>query len=119
MLGASYRVDLSERACDCEWFQVLWFPCAHLIIACGSLRIEYTPYINCVYRLWSMHSVWNPEFPSILDKSTWAASVQRAIRVGTEHGPVPCLASLKEYIIGIVKENVCHMVVDNSRDITE
>ncbi|KAK5771458.1 hypothetical protein PVK06_047662 [Gossypium arboreum] len=71
MLGALYCVDLPGWICDCGRFQALWFSCAHVIFACGNLRIEYTPYINDVYKLECMHSVWSPEFPLVLDESMW------------------------------------------------
>ncbi|PPS16158.1 hypothetical protein GOBAR_AA04407 [Gossypium barbadense] len=68
---ASYRVDLTRGTCDCGRFQAFWFLCAHVIAACGNLRIEYMPYINDVYSLECMHRVWNLEFLLVLDKSTW------------------------------------------------
>ncbi|PPS08022.1 hypothetical protein GOBAR_AA12615 [Gossypium barbadense] len=71
MLGASYRVHLLGGTCDCERFQALWFPCMPVIVVYMNLQIEYMLYINYVYRLKCMHSVWSFEFLTIPDERTW------------------------------------------------
>ncbi|KAK5843006.1 hypothetical protein PVK06_005433 [Gossypium arboreum] len=72
MLGASYRMNLTEETYDCKRFQTLQFSCAHTITACENILIEYAHYINDVYQLQHIRSVWSPEFPPIPNGSMWS-----------------------------------------------
>ncbi|KAH1039485.1 hypothetical protein J1N35_041228 [Gossypium stocksii] len=60
-----------EETYDCGRFQALRFPCAHTIAICGNIWTEYAPYINNVYRLQCIRSMWSPEFQHIPNVSMW------------------------------------------------
>ncbi|PPR87773.1 hypothetical protein GOBAR_AA32927 [Gossypium barbadense] len=47
----SYGVDLRNRQCECGMFQVLRYPCAHVVAACAIYSLNVKQYIDDVYTL--------------------------------------------------------------------
>ena len=64
-------MHLQRRTCDCGHFDALRFPCAHAIAACAQVRLDHMRFINDVYRLQNMYTVWNHEFPPVPDEKMW------------------------------------------------
>ncbi|PPR97718.1 hypothetical protein GOBAR_AA22947 [Gossypium barbadense] len=67
----SYGVDLLNRRCDCRRFQALYYPCAHVVVACAKALLNVEQFIDNVYTLEHTLRVWENEFPVSLDLSTW------------------------------------------------
>ncbi|KAH1122118.1 hypothetical protein J1N35_005278 [Gossypium stocksii] len=70
---ASYCMNLTIGTWDCRRFQALRFPSAHGIVTCGNVLIKYASYINDIYLLEWIHSVWSPEFLTIPDEIIWSS----------------------------------------------
>ncbi|KAH1097695.1 hypothetical protein J1N35_014616 [Gossypium stocksii] len=68
IIGGQYAVYLRNRTCNCGRFDVLRYPCAHVIAACQNLRIDPMSYVDEVYRLETMYNVWRHVFPPVPDK---------------------------------------------------
>ncbi|XP_017636023.1 uncharacterized protein LOC108478111 [Gossypium arboreum] len=66
-----YRVDLRNRQCECEMFQTLRYPCAHVVAACATYSLNTEQYIDDVYTLERTLRIWGNEFPVLRDVSTW------------------------------------------------
>ncbi|PPR88816.1 hypothetical protein GOBAR_AA31869 [Gossypium barbadense] len=56
---------------ECERFQTLWYPCAHVVVACTTFNLNVEQYINDVYTLEFTLHIWGNEFPVLRDVSTW------------------------------------------------
>ncbi|XP_016755178.1 uncharacterized protein [Gossypium hirsutum] len=67
----SYGVDLRNRRCECEMFQALRYPCAHVVAACATYSLNVEQYIDDVYTLERTLRIWGNEFPVLRDISTW------------------------------------------------
>ncbi|KAK5824082.1 hypothetical protein PVK06_018845 [Gossypium arboreum] len=67
----SYGVDLRNRRCECGMFQVLRYPCAHVVAACVTYSFNVEQYIDDVYTLERTLCIWGNEFPVLRDISTW------------------------------------------------
>ncbi|KAK5839575.1 hypothetical protein PVK06_008378 [Gossypium arboreum] len=46
IIGRQYHVHLRNRTCDCGRFDVLRYPCAHVIAACQNLRLDPMSYVD-------------------------------------------------------------------------
>ncbi|XP_057738164.1 uncharacterized protein LOC130955342 isoform X1 [Arachis stenosperma] len=67
----AYRVSLKERRCDCGYFQALHYPCKHVLIACASQRIDWTTYVDSVYRMSSVFNVYKMVFSAPPHEDHW------------------------------------------------
>ncbi|KAK5785500.1 hypothetical protein PVK06_040091 [Gossypium arboreum] len=63
--------ELFPKTCDCGTFDALRYPCAHAIVACQNLHLDPMRYVNEVYKIENMYSVWRHVFPPVLDKRKW------------------------------------------------
>ncbi|KAK5824575.1 hypothetical protein PVK06_019355 [Gossypium arboreum] len=68
IIGGQYRVHLRNRTCDCEIFDALRYPCAHVIAACQNLCLDPMTYVNQVYKIEYMYYVYRHVFPPIPDE---------------------------------------------------
>ncbi|MFQ6625866.1 hypothetical protein Gotur_006136 [Gossypium turneri] len=71
VVGGQYRVHLRNRTCNCGMFDALRYPCAHVITACQNLRLDPMRYVDEVYKLENMYSVWRHVFPPVPDERKW------------------------------------------------
>ena len=69
--GHCYRVDLTNRSCDCGEFQTHKFPCAHAFVACATVSLDPTQFLDHTFRLDNMMNIYNKEFRPIGDVSNW------------------------------------------------
>ncbi|KAK5834967.1 hypothetical protein PVK06_010649 [Gossypium arboreum] len=67
----SYGVDLWNRRCDYKRFQILHYPCAHVVAAYAKMNLNVEQFIDDVYTLECTLCVWENEFPVLLDLFTW------------------------------------------------
>ncbi|XP_004499700.1 uncharacterized protein [Cicer arietinum] len=65
------KVDLDKRWCDCGEFQVLHYPCSHVIVACSFIHHDYMMYVFSKYTLQCIFDVYKEELPAIPLKSYW------------------------------------------------
>ncbi|KAL4397361.1 uncharacterized protein [Arachis hypogaea] len=62
------RVSLSARTCDCRYFQALYYPCRHVLVACSFCRLDWRTYVDEVYRMKTVFNVYKMGFsPPIQD----------------------------------------------------
>ncbi|XP_025982663.2 uncharacterized protein [Glycine max] len=47
--GHKWTVNLNERYCQCGQFTTYHYPCSHIIVACGTVSINFYQYIDVVY----------------------------------------------------------------------
>ena len=47
----NYRLRLTDRWCDCGYFQALHYPCRHLLVACAYARLDWTSLVDGVYHI--------------------------------------------------------------------
>ncbi|KAH1199169.1 hypothetical protein GmHk_18G052595 [Glycine max] len=47
--GHKWAVNLNERYCQCGQFTTYHYPCSHIIVACGTVSINFYQYIDVVY----------------------------------------------------------------------
>ncbi|KAL4315053.1 hypothetical protein AHAS_Ahas15G0146600 [Arachis hypogaea] len=66
-----FRVYLRQRRCDCGYFQVLHYPCAHALTACAHARLDWQSYVDDVYRVENVFRVYQMEFPPLPDEEVW------------------------------------------------
>ena len=67
----NYRVRLTDRWCDCGYFQALHYPCRHVLAACAYARLDWTRYVDDVYRMQNVFSVYRMEFAAIANENYW------------------------------------------------
>ncbi|XP_073219620.1 uncharacterized protein [Cicer arietinum] len=67
----TFKVDLDKRWCDCGEFQVLHYPCSHVIAACSFIHRDYMMYVSSKYTLQCIFDVYKEEFPTIPLQSYW------------------------------------------------
>ena len=53
-----FTVRQDKKICDCWKPQKLHMPCAHVIVACKHINIDYLQYVSPVYTLDYMSSVY-------------------------------------------------------------
>ncbi|KAH1113790.1 hypothetical protein J1N35_007168 [Gossypium stocksii] len=66
-----YRVHLRNRTCDYKTFDMLRYPCAHVIEACQNLCLDPMRYFDKVCKLETMYNVRRHVFPPIPDERKW------------------------------------------------
>ncbi|PPD86814.1 hypothetical protein GOBAR_DD16264 [Gossypium barbadense] len=70
-LARSYGVDLRNRRCECRRFEIVHYPCAHVVAVCAKVKLDVEQYVDDVYTLERTLCVWENEFPVLPDLSTW------------------------------------------------
>ena len=80
----SYRVLLAERWCDCGYFQALHYPCRHVLAACTYAQLDWTNYVDDVYRIQTVFNVYRMEFASITNEDDWPSYNGPRIRPNPE-----------------------------------
>ncbi|PPS17243.1 hypothetical protein GOBAR_AA03334 [Gossypium barbadense] len=71
IIGGQYRVHFRNRTCDCGRFDALRYPCAHIITACQSLRLDPMSYVDEVYKLETTYNVWRHVFLPVSNERKW------------------------------------------------
>ncbi|XP_029148729.1 uncharacterized protein [Arachis hypogaea] len=67
----SYRVRLTERTCDCNLFQSLYYSCRHALAACAAASIEWGHFVDPMYTMASIFKIYEREFLLIPDEKVW------------------------------------------------
>ncbi|PPD93578.1 hypothetical protein GOBAR_DD09465 [Gossypium barbadense] len=67
----SYGVDLWNKRSECNRFETLHYPCAHVVTMCAKVNLNVEQYVDDAYMLERTLRVWKNEFPILLDLSTW------------------------------------------------
>ena len=67
----SYRVKLTNRWCDCGYFQALHYPCQHVLAACAYARLDWASLVDDVYRIQTVFNVYRMEFAAIGNEDYW------------------------------------------------
>ena len=69
----SYRVKLTvtDRWCDCGYFQALHYPCRHVLAACAYARLDWGSFVDDVYRMHTVFNVYRMEFAAIANADYW------------------------------------------------
>ncbi|XP_039115839.1 uncharacterized protein LOC120251370 [Dioscorea cayenensis subsp. rotundata] len=70
-IAGSYRIDLRKRWCDCGEFQILHFPCRHVLAACAYIHLHWQAYVDNVYRLETIFNVYHKEFQPMSNERYW------------------------------------------------
>ncbi|MED6124547.1 hypothetical protein PIB30_059949 [Stylosanthes scabra] len=69
--GCSFLVRLRQGTCDCGEFQLLHYPCRHALASCAIATMEWGQFVDPVYSMHSVFSVYRADFPPIPDESFW------------------------------------------------
>jgi len=67
-----FVVRLDERWCNCENFQKVHLPCAHVIIACKHAHQDFIMYISPHYRLDVIMKVYDNLFGELRHEEYWS-----------------------------------------------
>ncbi|XP_056694993.1 uncharacterized protein [Spinacia oleracea] len=66
--GHTHLVNLKEKSCSCQKWQLYGIPCSHVLAACEFRNIDFEPYVKPWYKVSTMEKVYTPKFHPILDK---------------------------------------------------
>ncbi|MED6201001.1 hypothetical protein PIB30_090701, partial [Stylosanthes scabra] len=61
----------------------LHYPCTHALAACANARIDWTHYVDGVYRMESVFQVYRTEFNQMPDEEMWPHT--DGLRIGQTH----------------------------------
>ncbi|KAI4324027.1 hypothetical protein L6164_023595 [Bauhinia variegata] len=72
-IPSTYVFDLIRKTCTCGEFQALHYPCSYVLVACASISIDYTSFVDPVYTLDHMINAYRFEFYLITSKEFWSS----------------------------------------------
>ncbi|CAK8532597.1 unnamed protein product [Lathyrus sativus] len=67
----TFSIDLRNRLCDCGKFQAFQLPCSHVIVACSSIRQDYTIHIPEVFTVLNAFKVYKESFLGLPHEENW------------------------------------------------
>ncbi|MED6106247.1 hypothetical protein PIB30_003206 [Stylosanthes scabra] len=67
----TYRVSLRNQTCDCGYFQALHYPCMHAVECCVLSRVNWVSYVNDMYQMTEVFSVYRLGFSSPIPDGYW------------------------------------------------
>ncbi|KAL6560408.1 hypothetical protein OROGR_003967 [Orobanche gracilis] len=96
-------VKLKENFCSCQKWQIMGFPCSHVMAACQSCCLDYTTLVQKWYSITTYEMSWKPQFHPIPDQAYWPAPGEMIL--------VPC-DSMKRTKKGRPKSTRLHNEMD-------
>ncbi|PPD72234.1 hypothetical protein GOBAR_DD30875 [Gossypium barbadense] len=70
-LRQAKQIETGHARCECEIFQTLRYPCAHVHAACSRANLNVEQFIDEIYTLQCTLRIWGNKFHVIPDVSNW------------------------------------------------